>query len=180
MAVCEPSPCTVPVESLLVSLRPRIRATFARFRIPPEEAEDILQEALLAFVTKGDAVHSPEPWLLGTLRNRCLLYWRSRRRRLYDAVDTALLESTASGDPEHEQRELQRDLHSLIGSLPPRCRSLLRLRYGLGYEADEVADRMGYRHSSIRKVTLRCISALTQKMTAVGLCSEPIHDRSPD
>lgn len=173
MVVCTPSAPAHELESLLGALRPRIRATFWRFRIPPEEAEDILQDTLLAMVSKGGAVHSPEPWLMATLRNQCLLYWRARRRRLYDAVDSALLESAAgTAEPDQERVGLQRDLAAVISLLPPRCQSLLRLRYRLGYESSEVADCMGYRQSSIRKVTLRCISALTRRITAAGICAE--------
>jgi RNA polymerase sigma factor (sigma-70 family) len=173
MALCQPDSDTRELESLLTELRPRIRATFGRFRIPPEEAEDILQDSLLALVSKGAAIHSREPWLLATLRNRCLLYWRSRRRRLYDAIDSSLLESAAGCTaPEQERIGLQRDLDAVISLLPVRCQSLLRLRYGLGYDSSEVATSMGYRNSSVRKVALRCISALTRRITAAGICAE--------
>lgn len=173
MTLGETSHSTDELESLLTSLRPRIRRTFARFRIPQEDAEDILQDALLAMVTKGHSVRSAEPWLMATLRNRCLLYWRSRRRRLYDAVDTALLESAADpAEAEQERIGLRRDLAAVIALLPRRCQSLLRLRYRLGYDPSEVASCMGYRHSSIRKVTSRCISALTRRITAAGIGGE--------
>ena len=52
--------------------------------------------------------------------------------------------------------------------LPDRCRSLLRLRYGLGCDDPEVADRMGYSPTGIRKIAHRCLSALTHQMLAGG------------
>ena len=50
---------------------------------------------------------------------------------------------------------------------------LLKLRYGLGYGPTEVAEQMGYRTSSIRKVTNRCLAALTRQLLAVGFDREP-------
>lgn len=173
MATSAPADESDYTATLLRELRPRIRATFGRFRIPPQDAEDILQDALLVLISKRASVHSPQTWFLGTLRNRCLLYWRSHRRRLYDAVDTTLLEAAAGWSGlDQERTELQCDLRSLIGGLPPKCQSLLKLRYSMGFAAPETADQMGYRPSSIRKVTLRCIAALTRKMTAAGISTE--------
>ena len=42
------------------------------------------------------------------------------------------------------------------------------LRYGLGYRSREVADLLGYQPSSIRKVTSRCIAALTRELVDSG------------
>jgi DNA-directed RNA polymerase specialized sigma24 family protein len=49
-------------------------------RIPAQDAEDLLQDAVLVFWAKRDSIASPAPWLLATLRNRCLFYRRKRRR----------------------------------------------------------------------------------------------------
>jgi DNA-directed RNA polymerase specialized sigma24 family protein len=59
-----------------------------------------------------------------------------------------------------------------MSRLSTRCRSLLKLRYGLGYGPTEVAEQMGYRTSSIRKVTNRCLAALTRQLLAVGFDQE--------
>ena len=50
--------------------------------------------------------------------------------------------------------------------MPPRCRRLLRLRYQLGYEAGEVAERMGYSPLSIGKLTQRCLEELARRLGA--------------
>jgi RNA polymerase sigma factor (sigma-70 family) len=138
---------------------------FARFRIPEQDAEDLLQQALLTYVRKRQTVRNPESWLVGTLRNRCLKYWRSRRRRLYTAVDSAILESVASdGASGQEHSDMRRDLEGAMGRLRPRCRSILGLRYGLGCEPRETARRLGYKESSIYKLMERCLAALSSQL----------------
>jgi RNA polymerase sigma factor (sigma-70 family) len=164
------------IEHLLEGLKPKARQIFARYRIPPMDAEDLLQETFVVFLHKQDTVRNYEAWLLGTLRKRCLVYWRTRRRRLYNAVDTAVLESVAEAKgPAQENSDLSSDLSCAIGTLSSRCRSLLKLRYGLGCTPLEAAERMGYRRSSIYKVMERCLAALTTRLIASGL----VTDREP-
>lgn len=152
-------------EELLKGLEPRFRSVFARFRIPEQDAEDLLQQALLAYVRKQREVRNPEAWLVGTLRNRCLKYWRARRRSLYTAVDTAILEAVAGEDaPSQERSDMRRDLEGAMGRLRPRCRSILGLRYGLGCEPRETARRLGYKESSIYKLVERCLAALSSQL----------------
>lgn len=157
------------LEEFLTKVRPRLKALFARYRIPPQDTEDILQQALLALVYHRQVIRDPEAWLMGTLRNKCLLYWRNRRRRLYDSVDAAVLECMAEPmAPAQEGADLQRDLAGMLDRLPERCRSLLALRYHQGYEPPELAQRLGYSQSSISKITTRCLAALTRQLVASG------------
>jgi RNA polymerase sigma factor (sigma-70 family) len=152
-------------EELLKGLEPRFRGVFVHFRIPEQDAEDLLQQALLTYVRKRHTVRDPESWLVGTLRNRCLKYWRSRRRRLYTAVDSAILESVAGEDAAGQERAaIRRDLEGAMGRLRPRCRSILGLRYGLGCEPGETARRLGYKESSIYKLMERCLAALSSQL----------------
>jgi RNA polymerase sigma factor (sigma-70 family) len=156
------------LEEFLRSVRPRLKALFARYGIPPQDTEDILQQALLALVYQRQVVRDPEAWLLGTLRNKCLLYWRDHRRKLYEAVDAAVLELMAAPTPPaQEAADLRRDLASALEQLPERCRSLLSLRYQ-GYEPTEVASRLGYSQASINKVTNRCLASLTRRLITGG------------
>lgn len=157
------------LDEFLKRVRPRLKALFARYRIPPQDTEDILQQALLALVYQRRNIRDPEAWLIGTLRNKCLLYWRERRRKLYDAVDTAVLECIAEPmPPAQEGTDLVRDLTNVLERLPERCRSLLALRYRQGYEPPELAERLGYSPSSISKITTRCLAALTRHLVATG------------
>ena len=169
MAVSNESVERESLDHLLRRLRPRLKQVLGRYRIPPHDAEDLVQEALISTIQKWDVIQDPEAWLLVTLRNRCVVYWRKRRNNLYNSVDTAILEllSEPVAAPQ-ERSELLWDLNNLLEELPPRCRKLLRLRYGLGFDSGEVAERMGYHPSSVRKVARRCMAALTHQMVTRG------------
>lgn len=157
------------IEELFEKLQPKLRRIFARFRLPPEDAEDVLQQSFLDLVYKQKQVYNPEAWVTATVRNRCITYWRKRRRQIWDAVDSALLDLLAQPEaPSQRQVSLRQDLEKLLNRLPERCRSVLVLRYGLGYRSREVADLLGYQPSSIRKVTSRCIAALTRELVDSG------------
>lgn len=158
------------LEGFLKRVRPRIRALFFRYRIPPQDTEDILQQALLALLYHRDSIRDPEAWLVGTLRNKCLLYWRDHRRKLYDAVDAAVLDLVAEPlAPDQEDVDLRRDLTSAIEQLPERCRSILSLRYRHGYSPAEVSVFTGHSQGSISKMTNRCLAALTRRLVASGI-----------
>jgi RNA polymerase sigma factor (sigma-70 family) len=173
MSIPEQPEPAVSFEDFLRKVEPRLKRVLSTYRIPAEDAEDVLQQALLALLYQWERVRDPECWLLGTLKRHCLMYWRTRRRRLYSAVDSTFLEWVSEPvSPPQERTDLICDLESLIGRLPTRCRSLLQLRFQLGYEPLEVAARLGYRASSIGKITTRCLDALSREMLAAGLAGE--------
>lgn len=160
-------------ELLLERVQPTLKQILSRYQVPAEDAEDVLQDTLLTLLYKWDSVHNPEAWLIGTLRRRCIMYWRHRRSRLHEAVDEAILELIAEGDsPSQETAMLRRDLEMTLAQLPSRCRAMLRLRYGLGLKPDEIAERLGYRQSSVRKVANRCLAALARQLVEVGFFKE--------
>ena len=85
------------LNTLLKTSRPRLERVLRNFEIPPEDAEDILQDAQLTLLYKWDKVRSPESWLIGTVKKKCIMYWRKRRGSLCEAVDTAIRAAFASG-----------------------------------------------------------------------------------
>jgi RNA polymerase sigma factor (sigma-70 family) len=173
MSLLNPPQEQTALEDLLRDIQPKLTQILGRYRIPAQDADDVLQETFLTLIHKREIVRNPEAWLVVTLRNRCLIYWRKKRKHLYQAVDTAILELLSEPEaPGQTKSELRCDLDRLIGRLPPRCQSLLRLRYGLGCSSAEVAERMGYRQSSIRKVTSRCLAALTKELLQAGFSHE--------
>lgn len=147
-------------------LEPRIEQVLHRFRVPPEEAQAILDEIMLAMLTKRDRIRNPERWLLRTLKNRCLLYWQERRRRLYRVIDSGVVSILSSRDvPREEKRALQREVGSLLDGLSPDCRRYLEVRYGLG--SPPALPKLEPRHptGSERDELLRCIGALARRFT---------------
>lgn len=162
------------LEEILERTAPRLKKVLSRYRIPPQDADDLLQETFLILITKAGSIRNPDAWLLATLANRCIIYWRKHRTKLWDLVDSAILELLADVEaPPQERADLRYDLDSLLLALPERCRSVLRLRYGFGCSTAETAEKMGYCKSSIRKVTRRCLAALTEQLLGAGFESAP-------
>ena len=163
------------LEGFLKQVRPRLKVVFVRYRIPAQDTEDILQQALMALVYRREGIRDPEAWLLGTVRNKCLLYWREQRRKLYESVDAVVLEAVAGPvGPDQENAHLRHDLAQALERLPERCRSLLWMRYRQGYDPPELAERLGYSPASIGKVTTRCLAALTRQLFASGACRRKV------
>lgn len=173
MVTLELTETVVPFEKFLKAVEPKLKKLLANYRIPSEDAEDVLQQALLALLYRWEQVRDPESWLFGTVKRHCFMYWREHKRRLYSAVDSTILEWLSEPvPPSQEHCDLLSDLETLIERLPSRCRTLLRLRFRLGYEPLEVARKLGYRASSIGKITTRCLAALSRELLASGLAEE--------
>ena len=153
----------------MARVEPAMRSTVAWFGIPAADGEDLVQQAFLTFLHKREDIHNPEAWLLGTLRRRCLMYWRKRRRDVILHVDTAVLELVAErNQPDQELCDLRSDLTRVLNKLPPRCRSLLRLRFACGLSPVEAAESLGYAPSGIYKIIDRCLAAFSRHLVAGG------------
>jgi RNA polymerase sigma factor (sigma-70 family) len=173
--LAQPESRSEALRRVLESIETQTARIFLRFRIPVQDAEDILQDSLLAYLTCRTEIANLEAWMLGTLRNRCYLYWRARRRQLWEAVDaTVLTELAAESTDDGQNSTVRHDLTNAIGRLPKRCRSILQLRYGLDCDGAEIAERLGYRPSSMRQITNRCIAALTIQLVSRGYGSERV------
>lgn len=172
MLTPEPTENAASFDEFLREVEPKLKRLLATYRIPCEDVEDILQNSLLALLYQWERVHDPESWLFGTVKRHCLMYWRTNRRRIYSAMDTTILEWLSPPiAPTQERADQLCDLEKLIDGLPVRCRTLLRLRL-LGYEPLEVADKLGYRASSIGKITNRCLTALSNALLASSLVDD--------
>src|SRR4028119_1440256 len=62
--------------ALLERVGPRLKRILYRFRIPARDADPLLGDTPLILVSKQGSVRSADAWLLATLSNRCVLYWR--------------------------------------------------------------------------------------------------------
>jgi len=165
MTVTDPLPVAgIEQESLvelLQRMRPRLKRVLKSYDIPYVEAEDLVQEAILDALRKWDTIRNLEPWLLATLRFKCSDYWKRQRNERVQALDLADLEEVATPQPPAQERdEILLDLRHLARGLDKRHRAVLWLRYGLGLSTGEVAERLGYCPSSIRKLTGRSMARL--------------------
>lgn len=149
---------------------PRLRGIFAFYRIPETDAEDIKQDALLALVRSWPRIDFPEGWLIGTVFRLCRKYHFKRKRPEFpQAVAPWLLEALApEREPEQMRFEKLRDLSILLRHLQKRERIILQLRFQ-GLSQAEMAKCLGYRQSSIGKMTARALAkarAVARQLTA--------------
>lgn len=163
------SPSERTLENLVRSFEPRARAIVGFHRIPAAEADDLVQETYLTYLRRHAEVDNPEAWLAGTLRRRCLMFWRSRRQSWLSFADDGFLDSRASDEPSSQDRVVLRcDLRKVLARLPDRSRRLLQLRYGWGCDNRETAQRLGYRYSGIYTITKRCLAAVAKELEELG------------
>jgi RNA polymerase sigma factor (sigma-70 family) len=166
--VRQPGPADDPgpeIQELLERLRPRIKRLLCLYNIPRLDAEDLLQEALIAAFRKWDTIQHKDAWLLGTVRNRCMLYWKRRWRERSEGMDPEDLEAVSAPlPPPQEREEMLWDLEVIAETLGERHWAMLCLRYGLGLSIPEVARRLGYCPSSIRKLSCRVVNRLQRQM----------------
>lgn len=141
----------------------------SQFGIPLADGEDLLQDAFVLFVERIDRIESPERWLPATVRMLCLRYRRARRRQLARAVDSAVVELLQDPRRSESERLAQRQtIDRAFGLLRERCRQLLALRYGRELPADQIADRLGCRVTSVNKIAQRCVGDFGERLAEVG------------
>jgi RNA polymerase sigma factor (sigma-70 family) len=156
------------LDSILARIRPYVRKILFFYRIPYQEAEDIVQDTVLIVLKNWPLAVSKEKYFLGTLHNRCIIFWRMRRRQRELGMELPELELAAGPQaPKQGKIESQLDLRKLTRSLSPQHKAALWLRFGIGMKAEEVAQCLGYSPSSVRKTIKRSI-ALLQKLARKG------------
>lgn len=149
-------------------LEPEIERILARFRIPPDEAHEILDEVMLTLLTKRARIKNPQRWLARSLKSRCVLYWQERRRLVYRVVDSGIRSVLEAHEtPEAEGEMLRRRLRSAIETIRPCCREVLSRRYGLDAAGGEPV-------LAPECEVYRCVGALVRRMLArVDLAEDP-------
>jgi RNA polymerase sigma factor (sigma-70 family) len=145
--------------AVLERLRPWINRILARYRIPSQDAEDLVQTTLMLAVMKWAEIAMPGAWLLATLANRCVLYWRARQLEVarFEPLDNGQMVVT---EPAQEVHALLADLDAASQQLPAAQRRLLVLRFRVGLNSCEVAKAMGLAQNSIKKSTRRALERL--------------------
>ena len=144
----------------------RLRARARQLSRRAADAEDLLQDALLAAIQAG---RDDAPWLEGVLKNRAAMTARgeARRRRR----EAASADPEPAGDlPGSESRPAR---ESLLRTLPPAARRVAVLALH-GLSADEIRWILGLADTAFRQRLTRIRKALgelppAQRAEAVAL-----------
>lgn len=149
---------------LLSPYLPLLRAAAERASRVPDEAEDLLQDALLEAlrVGRGDLSQAAnQRWLLGTIRNLGHMTARGAARRRRRDTHYALEQSLQQSGSTLPAHEAHRPLRAWLEALPPSLRRVAELALA-GHDRQEIAWLLG-----IGQVTLRQrIVALRKRVVA--------------
>ncbi len=177
----KPDPPEETLDELVRRIRHRLKHVLRGYDIPFQDAEDLLQDSLLEALRKWDTIYNKECWLIGTLRFKCSNYWKRMRTKIPQAMDLLELEEhCAPLPPPQEKRDDVLDLRHTLSSLDPRHQKALWLRFAMGFTPKEVADRLGYCHSSVRKLTQRAMQRLRREAALNGFFPAALDGTFPD
>lgn len=143
-----------------------LRAFFRnRLRGAPEDAEDLVQETLVALHTRRDTYDPAYPltaWMYAIARYRLIDHLRRvRRRGPHDSIDDHELGDL---DGEIEASDARRDVATLLAKLPVKQRRAIELVKLDEKSVREAADLTGLSESDIKISIHRGMKALMRLM----------------
>jgi RNA polymerase sigma-70 factor, ECF subfamily len=154
---------------LLQRLTPHLRAyyrhRFARIRHGPTEAEDLLQEALLAIHTHRDTYDRTQrftPWVYAIARYKFLDYLRRTKSSLKDMPIENAEELTAASDTSTVDSGL--DVQRLLAGLSSKAREAIQYVKLDGLSVSEAAARSGMSESAVKVAVHRGLKALALRI----------------
>jgi len=132
-----------------------------KFRIPESEAEGLIQEVFLSFITTTTKVENIRSWLVAAMCNASRHYWRGQSR------SESLPEDFEDHcDPESnglaEKLAMIITMQQALNYLQPRCRETLYLHYYEGKSANEVADSLDTTSRYAEKLIHNCLKRVRE------------------
>lgn len=155
---------TLAYRCLLVSLTPALRAAArrncARIGMSVDEAEDVVQETLLAIHLKRDSWDADRPigpWIMAIAHNKLVDARRRRGAAATLPIDDLADILTAEGSDDGMERH---DLDRMLETLGERQRDLVRALSVEGRSVREAAERFGMNEGAVRVTLHRAIKKL--------------------
>jgi len=152
--------------AFLTAISGNLRAFLrSRMRGAPDDAEDLLQEVLIAIHTRRDSYDPAYPvtaWVYAIARYRMIDHWRRRGRRgEHIPVEDA---SELFTDAEDEAVDAKRDVARLLAMLPQKQRDSIRLVKLEGMSVKDAAAQIGLTESDVKISTHRGMKTLMRLM----------------
>jgi RNA polymerase sigma-70 factor, ECF subfamily len=147
---------------LLTALTPHLRAYYARRLQRSADAEDLVQETLIAIHTKRASFDPSQPftaWLHAIARYKLIYHFRRsgiRRTLPLEEAESVVVEEDASA------AEAARDVEQLLAKLPENKRALIRHVKLDGLSTAETAAKTGLTESAVKVGVHRAIRALAK------------------
>lgn len=161
-------------EAFVRECQPGVEQTVRASRVPPADAPDVVQDALieaLRQLSRGrfEQRSSLRTWVARIARGKAIDYWRASGRRglgrlvPLDAVDTGV--GRFGTQAAQEARLL---VEGALRAMPARLNLVLRLRYREGMAVEEVARRLGLSESRTRNLVTEAQRALREHVCGRG------------
>jgi RNA polymerase sigma-70 factor (ECF subfamily) len=149
--------------SFLTEAAALLRAYFRnRLRSAPEDAEDLVQETLVALHTRRDTYDPSYPltaWMYAIARYRLIDHLRRARHRSHASIDGF---DVGDNDPQYEASDAHRDLAALLEKLPAKQKTAIRLVKLEEKSVREAAALTGFSESDIKISIHRGLKALAR------------------
>jgi len=153
-------------KALLTRLSANLRAYFkthlARIGKGPADAEDLVQETLIALHTRRhtyDRSKPLTPWVYAIARYRLVDFLRRTRTSMTDVAIDEADQVPADDDPSSVESGL--DLEKLMAQLTPKARQAIQFVKLEGLSVGEAAARSGMSKSAIKVSVHRGLKALS-------------------
>lgn len=159
-----PTPAEEPpdIGALYIEHRPLLLHIACRkFRIGEAEAESLLQEVFLSFMTTTTTVANVRAWLVAAMCNASRHYWRGQSKTESlpeDFDDHCDPKSNSLAD----QVAVEITLRQSLDYLQPRCRDTLFLHYYEGRSAADVAKELGTTGRYAEKLIHNCLKRVRE------------------
>lgn len=149
---------------LAPALRASVRRALARSAQSMDEAEDIVQDVLLAIHLKRhtwDPASPVAPWVFAIARNKTIDALRKRGRRSFVPVDD--FSETLAAEPAEESPPT-RDIERQLADLPDRQRAVLHAVAVDQHSIREAASRLSMSEGAVRVALHRGLAAVAARM----------------
>lgn len=171
------------IESTIARFAGVVRVVAARYRLPPSDRDDLVQEVRVRLwraleVERIEAL--PASYLYRTATSAALDLIRRRRTMREDSIDD--VDPSAPGltapaaDPERcaQLSDLALQIERAIEAIPESRRPVVRM-YLAGYGSAEIGELMGWTEAKARNLLYRGLADLRQRLEEAGVTPEA-HD----
>ncbi len=148
---------------LLAALGSHLRAYYGR-RVGPADAEDLVQETLIAMHTRRATYDTSQPftaWVYGIARYKLIDEYRRSKRRAAVPLDDA---PELFARDEAEAAGAKRDVNKLLATLPKARADLVRKAKLEGFSTQEVAAQTGMSESAVKVGVHRALKTLRNNL----------------
>lgn len=156
---------------------PEVKRLLHSFGCDPTTAEDIFQEALIIYLRKKDESafeFQLEP--IHFIKQTCKFLWFNQaRKEQKQTIEVSENDFSDGSEPWMEKELLYKQLESALSKIGEKCRELLHLFYGLGWNMIDIAKKLDFRSDKVAKAQkYRCIQKAKELVQDAKLNVEPI------